>query len=211
MTEVPENIRKQYRKPEGEDGRAVLVGMNEHHVPLWDWCIGFLPRSIDGAVLDIGCGGGGFMSRLINRYPYAMFFGADVSEEALSMTMSVNSGTYDEGGLELHQASVDDLPFEDGTIDIVTAMETYFFWPDLSAGLREIARVLSAGGLVAIGSEMQLRGDNRDEMEMASELYGTRLVEDDEMIRLMDEAGFDVTVRTNPDNSWVLFVGTRRF
>lgn len=201
----------QYGNPRGSEGRTILEGMNDHHMPLWEWCMSFMPKGMDGAVLDVGCGGGGFLRELSRKYPFAMFFGADISEDALSMTSESNAALIEEGGLELHMASVDDLPFDDGSFDLVTAMETYFFWPDPVSGIREVARVMSPGGLFVIGSEMQVRDDNLDRVEDAFRSYGARLLPDDTIAGMMDSAGFDVSVHSDPSRDWVVFVGTKRF
>lgn len=206
---TPENIRRQYRNPEGEDGRTVLLGMNDHHEPIWEWCLSHMPPAAEGTVLDIGCGGGGLLSRLALRYPYAMFHGVDISQESLDMTASVNRALVDAGGLSLHRCSVDSMPFAEGAIDLVTAVETYFFWPDLDAALLEIHRVMSPGGMLFIGSEMQLRDDNADAMATASRLYGTRLVRDTDMVAAMRAAGFEAEAIANEGTDMVVYVGRR--
>lgn len=189
-------LERQFRKPEGEDGRTVLERMNEHHAPLWDFCLDGMPKAFDGSVLDIGCGGGGFLRRLSRRYPYAMLFGADISEEALAMTAEVNTDLIGDGGLELRRASVDDLPFGDGSFDMVTAMETYFFWPDFASGIGEIARVMSPGGVLAIGSELRYDGSNDGHVDKMCQTYGMRILRDEEIVRTLEENGFSVRVKT---------------
>lgn len=203
-----ENLVTQFRRPEGEDGRKVLESMNDHHIPLWTFCLDLLPRSMDGAVLDVGCGGGGFLSRLSERYPYAMLFGADVSEEALGMTAEVNADLCEAGGLELHLASVDSLPFADGSFDMVTAMETYFFWPDLEAGIREIARVLSPGGVIAVGSELRYGDGDDGRVDEMCQRYGMRIVPDREILGIMDSVGIDAEAL--PGEHGVLYRGVKR-
>ncbi len=79
-----------------------------------------------------------------------MFFDVDISDESLSMTAEVNSDLINTGGLELHRASVNDLPFGNSSFDIVTAVNTYFFWPAFAAGVAEIARVLNLDDVLAI-------------------------------------------------------------
>lgn len=207
--ERPESVRKQFSRPEGEEGRAVLESMNDHHVPLWDFCLSKLPKSVDGAVLDVGCGGGGFLRKLSERYPFAMLFGVDISEDALDMTSKVNSEVIDQGGLELHLASVEELPFDEGAFDMVTAMETYFFWPDLAKGIQEIARVATPGGVVAIGCELRYDGANDSEIDEKCREYGMTIVRDEEMLRIMDEAGIDA--EAIPGEPGVLYRGVKRF
>ena len=126
------------------------------------------------------------------------------------MTAKVNRGLIDEGRLSLHRCSVDDMPLADGSVDVITAVETYFFWPDLTAALAEIHRVLSPGGRVFIGSEMQLRDDNTEEMERASELYYTRLVRDEVMLDLMCGVGFDARAVSEDGTDMVVFIGCKK-
>ncbi len=46
----------------------------------------------------------------------------------------------------IRQADVAHLPGEDNTFDLVTAVETVYFWPDIKAAMKEILRVLKPGG-----------------------------------------------------------------
>ena len=138
-----------------------------------------------------------------------MLFGVDISEDALSMTADVNAETVSSGGLELHLASVDSLPFGDGSFDMVTAMETYFFWPDLQAGLRELARVVSPGGILAVGSELRYGSGDDSDIDAKCEEYGMRLVRDGEMLSMMDACGFDAEAFVGEHG--VLYRGVRRF
>ena len=206
----PNDLKGQYSNPSGEPGREVLESMNSHHVPLWEFCLSHMPKGMDGSVLDIGCGGGGFLRRMSERYPFAMFFGVDISEYALGMTMKTNQSLVDEGGLELHRASVESMSFVDGAFDLVTAMETYFFWPDLRSSMEEISRVTSAGGILVIGSEMRVDTGDEDYVKQSLEDYGAKLVRDSEMVSIMESCGFDVRMFTQPENRWVVFVGSKR-
>lgn len=181
----------QYSGPRGEEGRRVMESMNEHHVPLWEECMKRMPRSVDGSILDVGCGGGGLLKRLSERYPYSMLFGVDITEDALEFTSETNRGIMDCGGLELHQASVDDLPFAEGSFDMVTAVETYFFWPSLEDGIREISRVLSPGGVLIVGCEITTSRDPPERIAEMRETYGATIVSDERMMEVFDTNGLD--------------------
>ena len=203
-----EHLRSQCRKPIGEDGRKVLSMMNEHHIPLWEFCLGRFPDAIDGRILDVGCGGGGFLRRLSAKYPDVEFAGVDISEDSLAVTREMNAGLLESGGLDLHLASVDDLPFDDGSFAMVTAIETYFFWPDLKAGLAEIARVMVPGGVLAIGAEERF-GAGRDEIvERINRDYGARMIPDEEILSILDSVGMDA--RAIPGEPGVLYLAVKR-
>lgn len=209
MTMSDDDLRKQFSMPMGDDGRIVMERMNEHHVPLWTEASARLPKSMDGAVLDIGCGGGGFIRMLSEKYPFAMFFGVDISDDAVSMTADVNREMVDGGALDLRVASVESLPFGDASFDMVTAIETYFFWPDLEKGMREIARVVSPGGVVMLASELRLGEDDDSEVRAKCDEYGMTLADDDSMLAVMDAAGIDAEAIVT--GSGVLYRGIRRF
>ena len=44
------------------------------------------------------------------------------------------------------EASVDDLPFADSSFDVVTTVESFYFWPNPECDLAEVWRVLRPGG-----------------------------------------------------------------
>ena len=52
------------------------------------------------------------------------------------------------------------LPFDDEKFDVVTAVETYYFWPDKLEGLKEINRTLKHGGKILLIFEMLKTDDN---------------------------------------------------
>lgn len=45
------------------------------------------------------------------------------------------------GRVEVWLGSVSQLPFSDEMFDLVTAVETHFWWSNLQDGMREISRV----------------------------------------------------------------------
>ena len=45
------------------------------------------------------------------------------------------------------------LPFPAGTFDVVTAVETHFWWPNLPTDMREVFRVLKTGGKLIVIAE----------------------------------------------------------
>ena len=56
--------------------------------------------------------------------------------------------------VEITEGSVEKTDFKDSLFNLVTAIETYYFWPDLPTAFREIKRILKTGGLLLIVSEM---------------------------------------------------------
>ena len=63
------------------------------------------------------------------------------------------------GRCEVRQGDVSRLPYADASFDLVTAFETVYFWPDVSAAFAEVFRVLGPSGVFLIVNEES--GDSR--------------------------------------------------
>ena len=79
---------EQYQKPVGEEGKAVIAKMYEHHRELTIWGLANIPAKTAMNVLDVGCGGGMAVKMLALKYPNAKITGIDISslnEEELAI------------------------------------------------------------------------------------------------------------------------------
>ena len=91
-------------------------------------------------ILDVGCGTG---ANLILLSKYGDAEGVDVSEDALAFCR--------ERGLDkVKLGAGEELPYEDGTFDLVTAFDVVEHMDDDLAGLSEMRRVLRPGGRVLL-------------------------------------------------------------
>lgn len=96
-------------------------------------------RETPGRVLEVGCGGGQFAARLAGENPAAQVVATDRSERFVELTAA--------RGVTAEVADVQDLPFEDGSFDVVAAMWMLYHVPDLERAFAEVRRVLRPGGL----------------------------------------------------------------
>ena len=76
-------------------------------------------------MLDIGCGGGATLKRLLKRSRGAKVYGIDISEESVTKAIKVNADVIDKQ-VFVQQGSAAELPYEDRTFDLVTAVETVY-------------------------------------------------------------------------------------
>lgn len=199
------DVNPKYSNPQGEEGLAALEEMNRDHRPLSEWALAQLPSIAPGRILDIGCGGGMMISLLAERYPGAEIVGIDISDEAVGFASKINSGIISEGRCRIMKASVADLPFGDGTFDLVVSCESYFFWPDLEHDLGEACRMLSEKGVIAITSEAYPDPRFEEINERHSRTYGMRLVENPYMEELFKRLGMNVRTTVVKENNWVIF------
>jgi ubiquinone/menaquinone biosynthesis C-methylase UbiE len=100
------------------------------------------------AVLDVACGTG-FATRSAARAvgPAGRVVGSDINAGMVAMARSVPWES--EPDISWSEASALDLPFADDEFDAVICQQGAQFFPDVSAGLAEMARVTRPGGRVA--------------------------------------------------------------
>src|SRR5579863_6033809 len=144
----------QCQNPSGWVGRLVLRNMNSRHSKVTDWGLSHASIGEQDTILAVGCGGGRTMSKLARIATHGKVYGIDHSAESVAMAIRTNRQWIDMARVEVREASVSQLPFSGGAFDVVTAVETHFWWPDLPAGLREISRVLKPGGRLIIIAEV---------------------------------------------------------
>ncbi|MGZ4855078.1 MAG: class I SAM-dependent methyltransferase, partial [Candidatus Angelobacter sp.] len=94
------------------------------------------------------------MSKLAAIATQGKVYGLDYSKESVAMASRVNREWIDMGRVEIREGSVSQLPVSEDVFDLVTAVETHFWWPDLPAGMREVLRVLKPGGTLIIIAEI---------------------------------------------------------
>lgn len=179
------------RLPRGLAGRLVLRGMNCGHARMAEWGLSFVAWGADWRVLDVGCGGGANLRRLLRLCPHGRVWGIDCSEESVAFARRVNHREL-ERRCFVEQGSAGALPYADAAFDAVTAFETVYFWPDLPQAFAEVKRVLRPGGLFLVCNEASDPSDTR----WTSRIEGMRVYGEAEFGRLLSEAGF-VRVETH--------------
>lgn len=60
--------------------------------------------------------------------------------------------------MEIRQAPVSHLPFPEDKFDLVTAVETQYYWPSPVRDMQEILRVLKPGGKLIVIAESYKKG-----------------------------------------------------
>jgi len=202
----------QFRKPAGWRGRFTLWKMNREHSNLTDWGLSHVSIQEGDTILDVGCGGGRTVSKLAARARQGKVHGIDYSPESVAASRRKNARAIAAGRVEIQQGSVSKLPFTDGTFDLITAVETHFFWPDLPADMREVFRVLKPGGAFIVIAEVY-KGANRMAEHLAkhgAKQAGMNLLSVEEHRELFARTGYaEIQVVENRDKEWLCGVGKK--
>jgi SAM-dependent methyltransferase len=202
----------QCQKPQGWLGRVVLRLMNARHSKVTDWGLSHVSVEKRDIILDVGCGGGRTVSKLAALATLGKVYGVDYSRESVAASNRTNQPWINMARVGIQEASVSHLPFSEGMFDLVTAVETHFWWPDLPADMREILRVLKPGGKLVIIAEVY-KGASTATAKLAEKylpLSGMKLLSAHEHRELFANAGYsDVQIIEEPGKGWICCMGRK--
>ena len=200
-------LLSQCGKPRGRFGRFLVRGMNFGHSGLTRWGLTKVEIRDNATVLDIGCGGGRALERLASLASLGKVVGIDYSEDSVAVARKRNQRLIATGRVEVLHGSVSSMPFPDATFDCVSAVETYYFWPDIAADLAEVRRVMKPSGQMVIIAGMY-RGSRFDKRNMRLiRAGGMRCFSVQEFEETLQDAGFSaVAVSVEPRKGWVCVV-----
>ena len=117
--------------------------MGRYSVPLSPQLCDFAGVARGQRALDVGCGPGALIAELVRRLGADAVVAVDPSEPFVAAAGARNPG------VEVRQASAEQLPFADGAFDVALAQLVVHFMADPVGGLAEMRRVTRDGGVVA--------------------------------------------------------------
>lgn len=186
------------RKPKGLGGRLFLKGMNVEHASLSEWGLSNITLPPDARVLDVGCGGGANIARLIKLCPHGFVDGIDHSPDSVAVSKKFNRSDLGKR-CAVVLGDVGALPYDAGTFDAVTAFETVYFWPDLEKAFAEIRRVLKPGGAFLMVCEVS----DPSNTEWTDRIDGMTIYSGEDLKERLETAGFTpVSIHRN-DKGWI--------
>jgi ubiquinone/menaquinone biosynthesis C-methylase UbiE len=205
-------LENQCSKPTGWLGRLSLWRMNASHSKLTDWGLKHVSVENRYTILDVGCGGGRTVGKLAAIATQGKVYGVDYSGESVAATKRLNAQWINLGRVETRHGAVSQLPFPDGMFDLITAVETHFWWPNLPADMREVFRVLKAGGTLTLIAEVY-KGANTRVSRLAEKCVsrtGMKLLSIEEHRELFINAGYsEVQVIEERNKGWICGIGRK--
>jgi len=142
----------------------------------------FGSASAGEALLDVGCGTGHW-SAFFAEIGYQVR-GVDIAPEMIAVARARAPEC------SFQVADAHDLPFDDGTFDVVAAMATLEFLPDPAAGIREMVRCAKEGGHLLVGTLNRLAPLNQHRIAKGKQPYSSaQLVSPAELRSLLSPWG----------------------
>jgi ubiquinone/menaquinone biosynthesis C-methylase UbiE len=210
---IVNSIFLQAKKPTGIVGSLLARIMNFGHNKLTDWGLNFLNIKNDNIIMDIGCGGGRTVSKLAKIAFKGKVYGIDYSDESVRISSIVNHHLINQGIVNIQKSSVSSIPFSDNHFDIITAIETYFLWPELDNDLKEVLRVLKPQGKLLVVSEVYKSDKSTtwtEAINKARDVISMNIHTKEEFTQLFIRAGYiNVEVHDNPEKGWICGIGTK--
>ena len=144
------SISAQLEKPTGWIGRFLISRwLDSGNAALHEFCIDRMNLTATDRVLEIGFGSGRTIARIARTAAFVA--GVDFSPEMVESAKALNRRNISAGRVDIRNAAVSALPFDDRTFDKIFTANTIYFWPRPEHDAREIMRVLKPGGKLYIG------------------------------------------------------------
>jgi ubiquinone/menaquinone biosynthesis C-methylase UbiE len=185
--------------------------MNRRHAGVTQWGLQHVTIRENDTILDVGCGGGVTVAKLAMAAPKGRVYGVDHSDASVAAARETNRSLIAQGRVAIEQASVSALPYSDSQFDLVTAVETHFWWGDIAAGMHEIFRVLKAEGRLILIAEFYNGPKYAKYADRIRKFTSMAVLDVEQHRALFADAGFtDIRVTEDAAAGWLSVVGTKR-
>ncbi|MEQ1771516.1 MAG: methyltransferase domain-containing protein [Devosia sp.] len=127
-----------------EDGAAYEIFMGVWSREVGESFLDWLRPERGKSWLDVGCGNGAFTQLIVDRCAPSAVLGIDPSQGQITFAKTRGASP---ARFEVGDAM--ELPAADDSVDVAVSALVIFFMPDAARGVREMARVVRPGGIVA--------------------------------------------------------------
>lgn len=179
-----EEIARQLRRPEGEFGEQIGQLLDKNNRSMTLKTIDSLNLTDGDIVLELGHGICGHLSLLMERGPGLHYTGVEISELMHNKAREINASWVNRGLASFGLYDGNLLPYPDDSFDKILTVNTLYFWEQPQTLIRELSRVLKAGGLcsIAFGDKEYL--ESLPVTQFGFEIYDSAKI--DELLRHSD-------------------------
>ncbi len=188
-------LSRQLRHPTGYGGRLILRLINQENGGMNAIAINVLDAQPGQQILEIGCGGGDLINRLLKTEQLPQITAIDASQTAVDMVCHKFKEAMATHRLVVHQAKAEAMPFADNGFDAIVTVNTLYFWPDVPTVINECQRCLKPGGQLVITYNSKAFLE-----EQQATQFGFRAYEVSDVETYLKRGGFD-TIETTSSES----------
>lgn len=164
-------------------------------------------------ILDVGCGYGGTIRMLNEAFSNCELVGINIDQKQIRRAEDITKEK-NNNKISFIEADALNLPFDDGSVDAVLAVESIFHFDSREKFLKECSRVLRKGGRVVLSDFVPVRPFNtlfnwlESRFRLAGKAYGSLHIDINKStyLRMARNNGFeiefeDITKNTLPTYS----------
>ena len=182
------------RKPEGTEGEEMLERMNQSHYEVTGWALSYWE-----------------IHRMAEKVTSGHVTGVDYSDVSVETSRRNNEKNISSGKMDVLEGSVENLPFADDSFDKIITVESFYFWPDPQENLKEVRRVLKAGGTFLLVADIYQNGNLTEREKENIRNYHLFNPTREEFEQLFINAGFtDIQIHTRKGENWICVEGGKR-
>ncbi len=143
---LPEGQEKLRQEFNAWQARGRGEAMARHHLPLTERALERMQVQTGDRVLDLGCGAGWATRLLAARVgPRGIAVGVDISD---AMIREAQQHPEAPRNARFLCAPAEDIPWDTGFFTHVLSVESFYYYADQSAVLKELRRLLAPGGRI---------------------------------------------------------------
>ena len=199
-----DRLFQQWKKPTGLLGNILTRILNISHANGIQWGLGQIEINHNEIILDIGCGGGSAVKIMAEKSINVKVYGIDYSLESVQISKANNSKLIRDGRVFINQGNVSKLDFPNNYFDLITAINSHYYWPNLLHDFGEVLRTLKPGGRFIIigesykGSKFEKR--DRAFIDSLHMNYHSK----SELVELLSAIGYiNITINENYEKGWI--------
>lgn len=142
-------VKEQYKTSENLKLRNNLHSYNVNKTDWNDWCFNQMHFKEKARILELGCGTGDFWYK--NKQNINSNWNITLSDFSKGMLDTAKEKLCEEyNNFNYKEIDAQDIPYEDGSFDVVIARHMLYLVPDIEKAICEIKRVLVKGGLLYV-------------------------------------------------------------
>lgn len=145
ITNMENVVREQYKTDEKLRVRNILHSYNINKTDWTNWCFSKMQFPSNARILELGCGMGDLWNKNSNSIKDDWNITLSDFSEGMLNSAKENLSQVSHN-FSFKQIDAQDIPYKDGSFDVVIARHMLYLVPDIEKAVSEIKRVLAKGG-----------------------------------------------------------------